>query len=575
MMFVDVTATDSLSMRSLDVPLKGAKGAANLFMDDPMEAHNWAYPAGLEKTLLAEMAAAGSPASPAAERLKRLRLDMAGLYAALPKNQHGRLDNTTARYAVHRYFSKRHGWAIKGLEPAGAAWVSTMSVTPDVRQVSKYLVPAYLFERITNHHSDGKGLDLGWLAIYVATVEHLAHSQVLAYLYSVYMTLELPVAGAKTASEVEDIVATFMMVYMLGGNLEVSTKSDMSSLRRHLDTNHEAWQKLHGYVSSRLRDTQPAPSDFESIVGFLEDVADRYASWQDMDCQAAQKELQAMPGYANGRVPLAGMAPSYRPGRRVLFSEAGSYLSAHGIAERSGDGESEDRVIVSNYLLSQGMCLPTAGYHAVCCRNPCEAFLERLEAASASPQVAPARALEVLGDDLRRGGALERASAELTKAAAQSGGALDLHGRLLADWLHSAFPLECPKQAADGGANGTDPRTPAEWMAPPGHDSAITGILLSEAADTALRFTTLGPGGRPMAEPEAPDDEEPAGTEIETRRAGGRPVARWHGMPGAVFKAALLASGSAMVVRAAAQALRASGVRGPGAGKALLDDSWA
>ena len=36
------------------------------------------------------------------------------IIAASPKNEHGRLGDGAARYALHRLFMERHGWEIKG-----------------------------------------------------------------------------------------------------------------------------------------------------------------------------------------------------------------------------------------------------------------------------------------------------------------------------------------------------------------------------------------------------------------------------------------------------------------------------
>merc|ERR1719247_1155100 len=38
------------------------------------------------------------------------------MFQSLPKNEHGRVGAAAMRYAVQRYFSKNHGWIIKGFE---------------------------------------------------------------------------------------------------------------------------------------------------------------------------------------------------------------------------------------------------------------------------------------------------------------------------------------------------------------------------------------------------------------------------------------------------------------------------
>merc|ERR1719460_2769934 len=49
----------------------------------------------------------------------------------------------------------------------------------------------------------------------------------------------------------------------------------------------------------------------------------------------------------------------------------------------------------------------------------------------------------------------------LDDAAAQHGGTVQLHGRLFAQWLHHAYPRECPFPHVTGSIT---PVTPDEWM---------------------------------------------------------------------------------------------------------------
>merc|ERR1711924_193600 len=47
-------------------------------------------------------------------------------------------------------------------------------------------------------------------------------------------------------------------------------------------------------------------------------------------------------------------------------------------------------------------------------------------------------------------------------------GTVQLHGRLFAQWLHHAFPRECPYPHVSG---TTNPLTPDEWLAATGEES--------------------------------------------------------------------------------------------------------
>merc|ERR1719343_1589471 len=78
----------------------------------------------LERALLAEIEEVmGSDHRRATEgRLGRIEALVAPSFAALPKNEFGRLGHAAARYATHRLFVQRHGWYVRGLEPGSGAW---------------------------------------------------------------------------------------------------------------------------------------------------------------------------------------------------------------------------------------------------------------------------------------------------------------------------------------------------------------------------------------------------------------------------------------------------------------------
>merc|ERR1719461_2549319 len=59
----------------------------------------------------------------------------------------------------------------------------------------------------------------------------------------------------------------------------------------------------------------------------------------------------------------------------------------------------------------------------------------------------------------------------LDDAAAQHAGTVQLHGRLFAQWMHHAFPRECPFPHVSGSIN---PMTPDEWLDSKGNDGYAT-----------------------------------------------------------------------------------------------------
>merc|ERR1719198_910949 len=77
---------------------------------------------------------------------------------------------------------------------------------------------------------------------------------------------------------------------------------------------------------------------------------------------------------------------------------------------------------------------------------------------------------------------------ELHSLADQSG-QVPLHGRALAQWMHRAFPFECP---APHSQKVTNPKTPDEWMGESGLEVAELEEMMAEITGVLARYTTMG-----------------------------------------------------------------------------------
>merc|ERR1719453_2377357 len=140
-------------------------------------------------------------------------------------------------------------------------------------------------------------------------------------------------------------------------------------------------------------------------------------------------------------------------------------------------------VIVQNYLLAPSNCLASSSLYTVCCIDECESLLGHLERHLAAPH-APAEAIAhlVAGLPSDTVEAPRNLSAPLLRRldeiAAAHGGEVPLHGRLFAQWMHHAYPRECPYPHESGTIS---PMTAAEWMKETGHES-------SEASEEEMRW---------------------------------------------------------------------------------------
>jgi len=134
------------------------------------------------------------------------------------------------------------------------------------------------------------------------------------------------------------------------------------------------------------------------------------------------------------------------------------------------------QVIVTNYVHSPSNCVASSSFYQVCCINECEGLLAHLEREIAAPEGAPALIAELVAS-------LPTATVEaprklsttllsrLDEVAAGHGGTVPLHGRLFAQWMHHAFPRECPYPHVAG---TTNPQTADEWMEQTGATSCTS-----------------------------------------------------------------------------------------------------
>jgi len=132
----------------------------------------------------------------------------------------------------------------------------------------------------------------------------------------------------------------------------------------------------------------------------------------------------------------------------------------------SDPGDLAPSVVVPNYLSARTNCLEASGLYALCCRNECEDLLSQLERQVGAPH-APEKTISELAarlasDTVAAPRELSPALLQrLARVAASNGGTVPLHGRLFAQWMHHAFPRECPYPHEAG---ATSPQTPDEWM---------------------------------------------------------------------------------------------------------------
>jgi len=239
----------------------------------------------------------------------------------------------------------------------------------------------------------------------------------------------------------------------------------------------------------------------------LEEVADRYGLWQATDCKALKTELVGMEDVnGSGRVRLADFYSAALRGQNWQFSESVEYLRQLGALDESRPDL--PRLIIANYVNSPTNCVASLEYYGVCCIDECEALLASLELGVGQPDASVEDVLSLVSalpsatvpaNRTLQEGLVRR----LRDIADHHFGRVPLHGRLFAQWLHHAYPRECPYPHVSG---TTSPRRASEWLEAGREPSATDEEMLRVIED--YRASSASEDGSRRAAPEAGGGEE-------------------------------------------------------------------
>jgi len=378
------------------------------------------------------------------------------MFQSLPKNEHGRVGAAAMRYAVQRYFSKNHGWIIKGFESHN---------TQDQVQDSGILeskVPGYV-EAILEEKLQKGGYALPDILTVVIVVERLIFDEVARSVENAYHLNHVPTESLLKQDSLITVLESHLIVEMLERHEfdEQTHKEDRAEI---LDL-YPNWNSLKEFLTdivatescSVLQSGAQNPFSrvgvdvfsFDDAVRIAQRMANEYGRWGNQECMELRSFLSDNERSSTGRLPLTGFYKLSEVDDRWSFQETPEYLRELGALDDSSKALGP-RVIISNYAYGMSNCLSSTPFYSVCCLNECEGLLQQIEIRLAKPSASPMEILTALELVQMTSFAVNTSqfSSELLttleQIAANSNGKVPLHGRLFAQWLHYAFPNECP-----------------------------------------------------------------------------------------------------------------------------------
>eukprot|EP00929_Paragymnodinium_shiwhaense_P032913 TRINITY_DN18181_c0_g1_i1.p1 TRINITY_DN18181_c0_g1~~TRINITY_DN18181_c0_g1_i1.p1 ORF type:complete len:590 (+),score=145.18 TRINITY_DN18181_c0_g1_i1:88-1857(+) len=425
------------------------------------------------------------PSSPESAYLAELERQLKPTFEALPKNEDGNLGHAAVRYLLHRFFMQKYSWFVRGLEPGDDAAKASVSKA-DFSLASAPVWPSFLqgdLESMVEVHGL-KGLNLRGVASLVRALEELVHQETINRLTMAYDGSSLTPEATVSSSDTWNVLREYMLLYTSGWNMTGMTHEQLQmEERKHWHTRR--WTTRYMPFLERLQEElegeewETENAKFDDVVRIAQEVDRRFQTLNNQDCKQLKTTLLRMETRKPGRVRLSDFYNKSRESKWA-FTEKIEYLRTLGALDETN--ASNPLVIVPNYITSMPQCLKASSLYTVCCPNECENIMSLVEGEIGAPEADPEKIAELVKeittDTVQTRTLSETLLYRLREVASLNGGRVPLHGRLFAQWLHHAFPRECPFPHQ---SSTTSPLTPDEWIRESGHsDSQATEAEMTE-----------------------------------------------------------------------------------------------
>jgi len=397
------------------------------------------------------------------------------MWHTIPKTSGDRIDRRSLRYIVHRYFMQTSSLMVRGFEPTrplnDTHWGSA--------DILSQMVPAYVESVLESKHKAQDGFNVQDVIDMVLTLDQLIFDSESSLLEDVYDNQRIPLARSLSHQGLKQVLDEYMIKWMIDadpedhamllanrtlaaeilphhGALVQFTEGQIKAFeyarqQRTSSLGPDAWSRRYSY------------DDAHQVVG---GITKSFQSFWQSECTSMKASLIDMDKYNTGRVPLAkfyntAINSDWR------FGESEAYLRELGALDETSSWLGP-QVIIPNYLQATSNCIVSTAHYLVCCVAECEVLLGEIEAAVKAPTALPSTILDLVRNmtsqttlDHDEAPHLDgNMVAQLEKLAKSHGGMVPLHGRLFAQWLHFAFPHECPLPHKNG---ATTAATPSEF----------------------------------------------------------------------------------------------------------------
>eukprot|EP00747_Dinoflagellata_sp_TGD_P161982 gnl/TRDRNA2_/TRDRNA2_179086_c0_seq1.p1 gnl/TRDRNA2_/TRDRNA2_179086_c0~~gnl/TRDRNA2_/TRDRNA2_179086_c0_seq1.p1 ORF type:complete len:606 (-),score=118.02 gnl/TRDRNA2_/TRDRNA2_179086_c0_seq1:210-1820(-) len=395
------------------------------------------------------------------------------MWRTLPKNSYGRIDRRFFRYLAHRYFMQTSSLLIRGFEPTrllnSSSWGSA--------EILSLRVPAFVESVLQSRNADDHGFSLEDAKTMIAALKQLIFDSESTILESAFSKSGVTHETILTREGLHKVLEVYLISWLMSDDpegLEMLLKD-----RSHLENSFPHWKELVAFAEGQIRaldfarQVDPKPMQTQSVMkqqytfddahAVVGGITASFASFWESECRSMKEGLAEMDPKHTGRVPLKQFYGSALD-TEWRFSESEQYLRELGALDETSPWGKQ--VIIPNYLQGSNNCIVSGQHYLVCCVNECEDLLGEIEASVQAPVASPDDILQIVGNMTSHSISLDddeppRLEGALTKQldeiASAHSGQVPIHGRLFAQWLHYAFPRECPFPHKAGATNAATP----------------------------------------------------------------------------------------------------------------------
>jgi len=372
-------------------------------------------------------------------------------FDALPKNDKGMLEVDAIEYLVQSYFAKQHGWHITGVgSRQSRSQFETKSHLLERASLLQDKAPVAV-EAILKAKNGNRGFTLQDSITMIEVIENLVLQESQQLLQTAFTLLKFDETRFWTRNKVFTIMAAYGLLFESDEFAAADLPHQSKSALHTRSANHymvkpvlDAIETFDYNRRNLVNPFTPMKYTWQDILRMTLQIHRNYGQDLNHQCLNIKSSLMDLEIAGTGRVSLKDFY-NHSSIDGYVFAESKEYLRAAGVLDESVP--SHPSVMIANYIYGPSNCAKNSAHFSVCCISTCESLMTHLEKSLQAPSVKPERIIEVVNGSAPFHEVVlisDNLASKLYGIAERNQGEVPIYGRLFSQWMHFAFPSECP-----------------------------------------------------------------------------------------------------------------------------------